>query len=331
MNKLLVILVLGLVACETNLDALIFKQFKRFINKYQKKYESINEFLARYQVFKQNVMETFKEENSLYKTGITKFSDLTKQEFKRIYLNLNYNAMAMANFDPTYVKVSNDAPSAYDWRDYGRVSAVKDQGSCGSCWAFATVANLEGLYAKEKGVIKTFSEQMLVDCDNLDSGCNGGLEEDAYTWIKKNGGIMFDSDYPYIGRKGTCKSVASKYADFKVTGFKKLGSSSSVYSCADEEEMKEFLYENGPLSVALNADPLQTYVSGILDKSSSQCKASEIDHAVLLVGYGSASVDYWIIKNSWGKSWGESGYFRIRRGNGTCGVNCYVLSALVSF
>ena len=127
------------------------------------------------------------------------------------------------------------------------------------------------------------------------------------------------------------KSFASKYADFKVTGFKKLGSSSSVYSCADEEEMKEFLYENGPLSVALNAGPLQTYVSGIVDKSSSQCKASEIDHAVLLVGYGSASVDYWIIKNSWGKNWGESGYFRIRRGKGTCSVNCYVLSALVSF
>ena len=95
MNKLLVILVLGLVACETDLDTLIFQQFKRFINKYQKKYESINEFLARYQVFKQNVMETSKEENSLYKTGITKFSDLTKQEFKKIYLNLNYNAMAM--------------------------------------------------------------------------------------------------------------------------------------------------------------------------------------------------------------------------------------------
>ena len=220
MNKLLVILVLGLVTCETDLDALIFQHFKRFINKYQKKYESINEFLARYQVFKQNVMETSKEENSLYKTGITKFSDLTKQEFKKIYLNLNYNARAMANFDPTYVKVSNDAPSAYDWRDYGRVAAVKDQGSCGSCWAFATVANLEGLYAKEKGVIKTFSEQMLVDIDNLDSSCNGGLEEEAYTWIKKNGGIMFDSDYPYTGRKGTwnlllVNMLISKLLDLK--------------------------------------------------------------------------------------------------------------------
>ena len=331
MSKLLVIFIIALIACETELDALIFQQFEKFIKKYKKKYDSINEFLARYQVFRQNIMESFNEENSLYQTGITKFSDLTKQEFKRTYLNLNYNAMAMANFEPTYIKVTNAAPAAYDWRDYGRVAGVKDQGSCGSCWAFGTVSNIEGLYAKEKGVLKTFSEQMLVDCDTLDSGCNGGLEENAYTWLKKNGGIMFESDYPYTGRKGSCKSVASKYADIKVTGFKKLGGSSSVYSCVDEDEMKEFLYENGPVSVALNANPLQTYVSGILDVSSSKCKTSGINHSVSLVGYGSASVDYWIIKNSWGKNWGESGFFRIRRGNGTCGVNCYVLTALVSF
>ena len=158
MDKFLVIFILALVACETDLDALIFQQFEKFIKKYEKKYESINEFLARYQVFRQNIMETFKEENSLYQTGITKFSDLTKQEFKKIYLNLNYNAMAMANFEPTYVKVSNAAPAASDWRDYGRVAPVKDQGSSGSYWAFGIVSNLEGLYAKEKSVIKTFSE-----------------------------------------------------------------------------------------------------------------------------------------------------------------------------
>ena len=331
MNKFLLVLVLALVACQTDLDSLIFQQFQKFIKKYQKKYESINEFLARYEVFRRNVMNTFKEENSLYQTGITKFSDLTKQEFAKIYLNLNYDAMAMANFDPTIVKVSNAAPAAYDWRDYGRVSPVKDQGSCGSCWAFSTIANLEGLYYAKKGVMKTFSEQMLVDCDTSDSGCNGGLMEYAFTWLKKNG-VMLDSDYPYKGVKSTCKSDKSKYVDMTVTGYKKLGSSYSTWSAVDEDEVKEFLYETGPLAIALNADPLQTYSSGILDLTSAKCPTSGINHAVTLVGYGTEnSVAYWIVKNSWGTSWGEKGYFRIRRGNGTCGVNCYITTATVSF
>jgi cysteine peptidase B len=331
MNKFLIVLVLALVACQTDLDSLIFQQFQKFIKKYQKKYESINEFLARYEVFRKNVMDTFKEENSLYRTGITKFSDLTKQEFAKIYLNLNYDALAMANFDPTIVKVSNAAPDAYDWRDYGRVSPVKDQASCGSCWAFSTIANLEGLYYAKKGVMKTFSEQMLVDCDTSDSGCNGGLMQYAFTWLKKNG-IMLDSDYPYTGTKGTCKSDKSKYVDMSVTGYKKLGSSWSTWSAVDEDEIKEFLYETGPLAIALNADPLQTYTSGILDLTSTKCPSSGINHAVTLVGYGTENnVAYWIVKNSWGTAWGEKGYFRIRRGNGTCGVNCYITTATVSF
>ena len=332
MNKFLVVLLIALVSCETDDDSVVFKAFQKFIKKYQKNYSSINEFLARFQVFKSNFEGVLKNEDLPYKTGITKFSDLTKQEFARTYLNLNYDAMAMANFEPTYVKSSNAAPTSYDWRNYNRVAAVKDQGSCGSCWAFSTVANLEGLYAAKKGVIKTFSEQMLVDCDTSDSGCNGGLMEYAFTWLKNNGGIMFDSDYAYTGRKSTCRKNASKYADFKVTGYKKLGSSYSTWSPVDENEVKEFLYETGPLAIALNADPLQTYSSGILDLSSARCPTSGINHAVTLVGYGtSGSTDYWIVKNSWGRSWGESGYFRIRRGNGTCGVNCYITTATVSF
>ena len=332
MNKFILALLIALIACDSELDSLIFQQFQKFIKKYNKKYASVNEYLARFEVFKSNVMTSLKESNESYQTGITKFSDLTHQEFAKTYLNLNYDAMAMANFEPVTVKVTNTAPTSYDWRNYGRVSAVKDQGSCGSCWAFSTVANLEGLYAAKKGTIKTFSEQMLVDCDTSDSGCNGGLMEYAFTWLKKNGGIMYDADYAYKGTKSTCKSNASKYADFKVTGYKKLGSSYSTWSCVDEDEIKEFLYETGPLAIALNADPLQTYSSGILDLTSTKCPSSGINHAVTLVGYGAtSSMDYWIVKNSWGKSWGESGYFRIRRGNGTCGVNCYITTATVSF
>ena len=334
MNKFLLVLVLALAACNADLDKLLFQQFQKFIKKYHKKYESINEFLARYEVFKRNVMATFKEENLGYRTGITKFSDLTQQEFAKTYLNLNYDAMAMANFEPTTVKVKNAAPDAWNWKDQGVVSDIKDQGSCGSCWAFSTMGNLEGLYALEKHVVKTFSEQQLVDCDTLDSGCNGGLMEYAFTWLKDNGGFNLDTDYPYRGIKQACKSDPSKYVDMQVTGYKKLANGYSNWDCVDEDGIKEFLYETGPLAVALNANPLQTYTGGILDKTAAQCPTSGLNHAVTMVGYGTDSasgVDYWLVKNSWGKSWGESGYFRIRRGNGTCGINCYITSATVSF
>ena len=334
MNKFILVLVFALVACDMDIDAIMFQQFQKFIKKYQKKYNSVNEFLARYEVFRRNVMETFKEENGSYRNGITKFSDLTHQEFAKIYLNLNFNAMAIANFNPHIVKVTNAAPDAWDWREKGYVSPVKDQASCGSCWAFSTVANLEGLYYKKKGVMKRFSEQMIVDCDTYDSGCNGGLMEYTFTWLKENGGIMLEDDYPYEGYDATCRSDPSKYVDMKITGYKKLGSSTSTWSPVDEDEVKEFLYETGPLSIALNANPLQTYVGGILDKTSSQCPISGINHAVTLVGYGhddASGKDYWIVKNSWGVSWGESGYFRIKRGSGTCGVNCYVTTGTVSF
>jgi cathepsin F len=334
MNKFLFALVLALVTCNLDLDSLIFQQFQRFITKYHKKYQSVNEYLARFEVFKKNVKATFNEVNIPYKTGITKFSDLTQQEFAKTYLNLNYDAMAMANFEPFTVKERNDAPDTLDWRDDGRVSAVKDQAQCGSCWAFATVGNLEGLYAANKGVMKTFSEQMLVDCDTSDSGCNGGLMQNTFNWIKRNGGIMYDSDYPYTGTDGSCKSDKSKYADFQVTGYKKLGSTWSTWSCVDEGQIKTFLYETGPLAIALNANFLSSYVSGVLDKTSSECPTSSINHGVTLIGYGNDSdsgLDYWLVKNSWGSDWGESGFFRIRRGNGTCGVNCYITTALVSF
>ena len=329
MNKFLIILLFALATCQLD-DTELFHQFQKFIRKYRKNYRSVNEFMARFEVFKRNTISTLSE-NLSYSTGITKFSDLTHQEFAKTYLNLNYDALAVANFNPHIVKVSNAAPAAWDWRDKGYVSPVKDQGSCGSCWAFSTVANLEGLYYKNKGKMITMSEQMLVDCDTYDSACNGGLMEYAFTWLQENGGIMTDTDYPYKGSKKSCNSVPSKYVDMRITGYTKLGSSSSTWDPVDEDEIKEFLYETGPLAVALNANPLQTYSSGILDKTSSQCPTSGINHAVTMVGYGTDGKDYWIVKNSWGKSWGESGYFRIRRGNGTCGINCYITTAKVAF
>ena len=231
MNKTLIVLFLiAFVACKKhfNEEEFTFGKFQKFVKKYNKKYSSIEEYLARYQVFKTNLKTAFSIESDSYETGVTKFSDLTEQEFRKTYLNLNFGAHAFYPLKRVSIKRSNDAPESFDWRDVeGYVTPVKDQGSCGSCWAFSTVANLEGLYYKGTKVSKTFSEQMLVDCDTNDSGCNGGLMDLAFDWLKENGGIETDTDYPYKGRKQTCAQDTSKLVpNFKVTGYEMLGEQS---------------------------------------------------------------------------------------------------------
>ena len=204
MNKFLLVLLLALVSCEVDIESQIFRHFQRFIKKYNKKYSSMTEYLARFNAFRQNIFLMVENGPQNHETGTTKFADMTPQEFARTHLNLNFNALALVNLKPVKVKITNEAPDDFDWRDKNVVSAVKDQGSCGSCWAFSTVANLEGLYALKKGVIKTFSEQYLVDCDTEDEGCNGGLMELAFDWLASNdGGIMYESDYPYANKQQT--------------------------------------------------------------------------------------------------------------------------------
>lgn len=234
-----------------------------------------------------------------------------------------------AEISPTILKASNQIPDSFDWRE--RINFGKfenNQNSCASSWAYATLEMLEALYAKEKGIYIKLSEQMLIDCDTYDDGCNGGTIINALKWIKANG-IMKAEDYPYRGTKGTCKADPSKYIDMKVTGYRQLG---SISSPADEEVMKQVLYEDGPYIVGINSIGLYSYKSGILDLSKTKCPPNDINHFPLLVGYGSTErIDYWIIKNSWGSSWGERGYFRIARGKGVCGINSSPIIANVSF
>ena len=330
MNKFLIILIITLVSSSLkDSDTILFQQFQKFIKKYNKKYNSMTEFLTKFEIFKQNVKSSFKE-NVSYNTGITKFSDLTQQEFNKIYSTMNYNDISANNFIPKKDKFINAAPDSWDWRDQGYVPPIYDSGSCGAFWAITTLDHLSFFYYRYKSEKKQLSAQLLIDCDTSDSGCNGGSITTALTWIKSHG-IMFEADYPYTGTKGTCKSDSSKYIDMIITGYKKFGSTTSP---ADEDEMKEFLYENGPLIVGLNGTPLQTYTGGIIDVTSSQCPASGINIYALLVGYGYDSTtgkNYWIVKNVWGSSWGEKGYFRIKRGSGTCGINTYVMTGTVSF
>ena len=220
------------------------------------------------------------------------------------------------------------APSSYDWRNYGIVS-LKESVSYATNWALTITSHLESLYAKNYGKQLDLSETMLLDCCINEDIFTVKLMEITFQWLKKNG-ILLESDYPFKGIRSTCKFDATKSV-MKIIGYKKLENYYSNITCADEEEMKQFLIDNGPLIVAFNSKPLQTYSSGIIDLPESKCPKSGINHTGLLVGYGTANgIDYWIVKNTWGKVWGEAGYFRIRRGNGTCGINCQVISAKIS-
>lgn len=306
-----------------------YKKFQNFIKKYNKQYSSIEEFMARFSVFKRSLNRI--KAHKTWKQGITKFSDMTVQEFRKQYLNLNVNALAGVKYTAASVTKGVIAPESFNWLDKDVLGEVKNQGSCGSCYAFSTMGNLEGLYAIKTGNKIVLGEQLIVDCDTDDAGCNGGLMELTFDWIKGNGGVELEEDYPYTGREGRCRSDPSKYvADLKVTGYKKLGDPSKTWSPVDEGEIRDFLYETGPLAIALNADALMYYDSGIIDVDEYECDPEGMNHAVVLVGYGNEDgLDYWIVRNSWGKNWGEQGYFRIARGKGTCGINQYITTAIL--
>jgi C1A family cysteine protease len=215
---------------------------------------------------------------------------------------------------------TEDLPESLDWRAKGAVAHVKDQGQCGSCWAFSAVANIEGVNAIKTGKMVTLSEQQLVDCDhNGDQGCNGGLMDQAFQYLVNAGGIESDSDYKYTARDGSCKFSKAKVA-VKLSGFEDISQ--------NEEQIAAALNAHGPLSIAVNANPFQFYSGGVLEVDEESCDPQALDHGVTLVGYGSEDgKDYWIIKNSWGAGWGEEGYIRLVRGVGACGMNTNVSTA----
>jgi len=313
-------------------DEEIFSQFQTFMQEHKKAYETVEEFKERFEIFKQNYRKIEMHQQYMssgedsYELGITQFFDMTPSEFAKTHLTLELSHLKRLKAQGSSMKPhfkNGVAPESHDWRDQNKVSPVKNQGMCGSCWAFSAIGNIESQYAIKTGNMVQFSEQQLVDCDKVDQGCNGGLMEDAFKSLETTG-VMTETAYPYKGTGQTCKFDASK-VQAKVTGY-------HYASSQDENQIKQLLYENGPFAIAINATPLQFYFWGVFNPWMEWiCNPKELNHGVLLVGYGvSGSTPYWIVKNSWGSSWGEKGYFRLIAGKGACGVNTYVITAEVA-
>ncbi|KAI3777465.1 hypothetical protein L1987_47265 [Smallanthus sonchifolius] len=311
--------------------------FNLFKSKFGRTYATQEEHDYRLTVFKSNLRRAKRHQllDPTAQHGVTKFSDLTPAEFRKKYLGLKNPLKLPSDANKAPILPTSDLPEEFDWRDKGAVTAVKDQGSCGSCWSFSTTGALEGSHFLQTGELISLSEQQLVDCDHecdpaeynsCDSGCNGGLMNNAFEYILKAGGLQKEADYPYTGKDGTCKFDNSKIAA-SVSNF-------SVIT-TDEDQIAANLVAYGPLAIGINAAWMQTYIGQV--SCPYICSKLNLDHGVLLVGYGSAGYaplrfkekPYWIIKNSWGADWGEDGYYKICSGYNSCGMDNMV-SAVVS-
>jgi len=287
--------------------------WKTFKDTHRKSYHPSKE-TERYEIFMQNMVKAadLERRNPNAQFGMSPFADLTAAEFKG-YHNLNFTRKASPPPMFSQAEVAGALASPVDWRSEGAVTQVKDQGQCGSCWAFSSTGGIEGAWKLAGNPLTSVSEQELVSCDTRDSGCNGGLQDSAYEWLvsAKNGQIVTEDAYPYTSgaypHPFPCKSTASMKVGATISGHKDVSHS--------EDQMAAWIKQNGPLPIAVDAqEHWQTYTGGVV----SNCNGASLDHGVLAVGY---TADYWIVKNSWGYGWGESGYIRLAYGSNQCGLN----------
>ncbi|KAF8790646.1 procathepsin L-like [Argiope bruennichi] len=257
-----------------------------------------------------------------FKLGINHFSDRLMHEYVSMNGLKTVNRPNNNTFSSHFLAPENvKYPSSVDWRKEGFVTEVKNQKDCGSCWAFSATGSLEGQHKRKTGKLVSLSEQNLIDCSTKEEGnegCNGGMIDSAFDYIKKHG-IDTEESYPYIAKEQKCH-FRQQNVGATMTGYVDIPEN-------DEEALKKAVATVGPVSVAINAkgSGFMFYRSGIYDVS--QCDPQNLNHGVLVVGYGTENgKDYWIVKNSWGTGWGEDGYVKMARNKNMCGI-----SSLASF